>query len=252
MKISGDSIKPGDVYEYRCGNDQGYGYMIPVKTSAGWDFIDTYQLDIPSRKAGETGDDASIRRIIELGSGEHDGYVSRATSSFYHRNARFGRTTVPCDLRLAFNLGDYDVASRRECADYDGGDVVMFVPLYFEQHYNWDSGRALGLCFVRKGAKKSPVAEFRSLLEEASSSIVEPYAGRAAFLLGKVEEKLRELEGAGLSMQRDEDAASRLAKRVGIIEKCTEDLRAVDRERTAQLVDSGSTGEKRTGDNEND
>ena len=27
------SIRPGDVYEYSCGNDQGYGYMIPVKTS---------------------------------------------------------------------------------------------------------------------------------------------------------------------------------------------------------------------------
>lgn len=247
----GDLIKPGDVYKYRCSNNQGYGYMVPVKTSNGWDFIDTYQLGIPWRKDGETGDDASIRRIIELGHGEHDGYVSRAASSFYHRNARFGKTTVPCDLRLAFNLNDYDVVSRRECDDYDSGDVIIFVPLYFEHHYNWNFGRALGLCFVRKDAEKSPVNEFRSLLEEASSSIVEPYAGRAAFLLGKVEEKLRELEGAGLSTQRDEAAASRLAKRVGIIEKCTEDLRAVDRERTAQLGDSGSAGEERTGDDEN-
>ena len=245
-------IKPGDVYKYRCSNNQGYGYMVPVKTSSGWDFIDTYQLGIPSRKTGESGDDASIRRIIELGHGEHDGYVSRATSSFYHRNARFGKTTVPCDLRLAFNLNDYEAASRRECDDYDGGDVVMFVPLYFEQHYNWDSGMALGLCFVRKGAKKSPVAEFRSLLEEASRSIVEPYAGIAAFLLGKVEEKLHELDGAGQSTQRDKDAVSRLAKRVGIIEKCTEELRAVDSERTAQLGDSGSAGDEGTRNDEND
>lgn len=243
-------IMPGDVYKYRCGNDQGYGYMVPVKTSDGWDLIDTYHLGIPSRKPGETNDAASIRRIIELGHGEHDGYVSRATSSFYHRNALFGKTTVPCDMRLAFNLNDCEAASRRECADYDSGDVVMFVPLYFEQHYNWDSGRALGLCFVRKGAKKSLVAEFRSLLEEASSSIVEPYAGTAAFLLGKVEEKFHELEGAGQSTQRDKDAVSRLAKRIEIIDKCAEDLRAVGRERTAQLGDSGSTGEERTGDDE--
>lgn len=33
MTISGDAIRPGDVYEYRCDNDQGYGYMIPVKTT---------------------------------------------------------------------------------------------------------------------------------------------------------------------------------------------------------------------------
>ena len=33
MEISEDTIRPGDVYEYSCGNNQGYGYMVPVKTS---------------------------------------------------------------------------------------------------------------------------------------------------------------------------------------------------------------------------
>lgn len=33
MEINGDSVKPGDVYEYSCDNNQGYGYMVPVKTS---------------------------------------------------------------------------------------------------------------------------------------------------------------------------------------------------------------------------
>lgn len=240
-------IMPGDVYKYSCGNDQGYGYMVPVKTSSGWDFIDTYHLGIPWRKDGENGDDASIRQIIELGYGEHDGYVSRATSSFYYRNAHLGRTAIPYGLRLAFNLNDYEVATRRECDDYDSGDVIIFVPLYFDQHYNWNSGKALGLCFVRKGVKKSPVNEFRSLLEEASSSIVKPYAGTAAFLLGKVEEKLHELEGAGKSTQRDKDAVSRLSKRIEIIDKCAKDLREIDRERMAQLGDS-----ERTGDDEDD
>lgn len=248
--ISRDPIMPGDVYEYSCGNDQGYGYMVPVKTSNGWDFIDTYQLDIPWRKPGETKDDASIRRIIELGCGEHDGYVSRATSSFYYRNARFGKVEAPDDLLLAFNLSDYDVVSRRECDDYDGGDVIMFVPLYFEQHYDWNSGRTLGLCLVRKDAEKSLTNEFRSLLAEASSSIVNPYAETAAYLLSKVEEKLHELEGAGQSTQRDRDDVFRLAKRIEIIGKCAEDLRGIDREVMAQRRDSGSTGEERTGDDD--
>ncbi len=44
MEINGDTIRAGDVYKYRCVNDQGYGYMISVKTSKGWDFIDTYQI----------------------------------------------------------------------------------------------------------------------------------------------------------------------------------------------------------------
>ncbi len=249
---SGDSIRPGDVYKYSCGNDQGYGYMIPVKTSKGWDFIDTYQLGIPWQKDGETKDNASIRQIIELGNGEHDGYVSRATSPFYHRNARFGKVEVPCGLRLLFNLNDYDVVSRRECDDYDSGDVIIFVPLYFEHHYSWNIGRALGLCFVRKDAEKSPVNEFRSLLEEASSSIIKPYAGTAAFLLGKVEEKLHELERAGQSTKIDKDAVYRLTKRIEAIDKCSQDLREIDREYMAQLRDSGSAGEGRTEDDDSD
>lgn len=252
MATSEDSIMPGDVYEYSCGNNQGYGYMVPVKTSNGWDFIDTYQLDFPSREAGETGDEASIRQIIELGTNEHDGYVSRATSSFYHSNARFGKVEVPYDLRLAFNLNDYDVVSRRECDNYDSDDVILFVPLYFEQHYSWDYGKTFGLCFVRKDAKKSLVNEFRSLMEEASRSIIKPDARFASSLLGKVEEKLHELEGAGKSTQRDKNAVSRLAKRIEIIGKCAEDLREIDREVMAQLGNSGSTEEERTEDDEND
>lgn len=251
-EISRNLIMPGDVYEYSCGNDQGYGYMIPVKTSKGWDFIDTYQLGIPWRKDGETGDDASIRRIIELGHGEHDGYVSREASTFYHRNVRLGRTAVPYDLRLTFNLNDYNVASSRECEDYDGNDVVYYVPLYREQHYSWNLGRTLGLCFVRKDAKKSPVAEFRALLGEAYRSISEPYAQGAASLLSRVEKNLRELEHLGLSTQEDEDTVSRLAKRIEIISKCVEDLREIDGKRMVQRRDSDSTVEERTVDNESD
>ena len=243
---SKDPIRPGDVYEYLCGNDQGYGYMVPVKTSKGWDFIDTYQLGIPYRKDGETGDDASIRRIIELGHGEHDGYVSQATSLFYYHNVHLRKVGVPDGLRLALNLSDYGVASSRECVDYDDGDVVMFVPLYFEQHYSWHSGRALGLCFVRKGAEKNPVTVFRNLLAEASGSIIKPSASAAAHLLGKVEKELCVLEDFGLSTQEDEDAVFRLAKRIEIISKCVEDLREIDRERMTQRRDSDSTVEERT------
>lgn len=239
-EANGDLIRPGDVYEYSCCNDQGYGYMIPVKTSGGWDFIDTYQLGIPWSKDGETSDDASIRRIIELGHGEHDGYVSNQTSMFYHCNAYFGKAAVPRGLRLAFNLNDYNPTSCRECEDYDDSDVAYYVPLYREQHYSWDSGRALGLCFVRKGAEKDRVNEFRSLLGEASGSIVLPYASMAASLLSRIEEKLRELEDLGLSTQRDKDDVSYLAKRIEIIGRCTKELEKVNRERIALLCDLGS------------
>lgn len=223
-----DLIRPGDVYSYRCGNDQGYGCMVPVRTSMGWDFVDTYHLGTPWRKGGETGDEASVRQIIELGHGEHDGCVSRAVSNFYHKNAIFHCEDVPSRLTLLFNVSDYDIISRREARDFDDDDVVTFVPMYGEQHFDWGSGRTLGLCFVRKGAKKSPVAEFRALLREASGSIVEPYASDAATFLDRAEKKLRELEDLGLSAQEAEDAVSRLAKRIRVINKCREELREID------------------------
>ena len=247
---SGNPIRSGDVYEYTCGNDQGYGYMVPVKTSKGWDFIDTYQLGAPWRNDGETGDDASIRRIIELGHGEHDGYVNRATSSFYYCNAHFGETKVPYGLRLLLNLNDYNVASHRECDDYNACDTASYIPLYREQHYSWSYGKAFGLCFVRKDAEKNPVAVFRSLLVEASTSIIKPSVSVAAHLLGEIEKKLCVLEDFGLSTQEDEDAVFRLAKRIEIINKCVEDLKEIDRERMAQRRDSNSTVEERTVDDD--
>lgn len=54
METDKHIIAPDDVYEYKCDNNQGYGYMIPVKTSVGWDFIDTYHLDRPWAENGET------------------------------------------------------------------------------------------------------------------------------------------------------------------------------------------------------
>ena len=46
-EINENTIKAGDIYQYRCDNDQGSGYLISVKTSKGWDLFDTYKLAIP-------------------------------------------------------------------------------------------------------------------------------------------------------------------------------------------------------------
>lgn len=239
-----NDIKPGNVYKYRCDNNQSYGYMVPVRTSNGWDFIDTYFLDMPSRKSGETNDEASIRRIIELGSSEHDRYVSRLASSFYYNNIRLSENEVPCDLRLVFNLNDYNVVSRRDCDDYDSHDVIRYVPLYFEQHYDWDSGRSLGLCFVRKNAEKSLINEFRSLWQDVSRSIVEPYAEGSDLLLDKAKKKLLELEDKGLATPKDKAITERIEKRIEIIVRCREALRNVDKEYLAKIntLDSSHRG----------
>lgn len=240
METNKHTIAPGDVYKYRCDNDQGYGYMVPVRTSDGWDFVDTYHLDIPTMKTDETSDEASIRRIIELGFGEHDGYVRYCSRNFYYCNAYFHNKAVPLSLTLMFNVNDYDITSRRNAIDFDDDDVVMDVPMYKEQHFDWDSGKTLGLCFVRKGAEKSQRNEFINLLNEANNSIVKPYAEKASSLLGEVEKKLHELENAGLSTPQDELKFDFLVRQTEIINKCAEDLREAFGDHLTQIRNSVS------------
>ena len=221
-----DSIRPGDIYAYRRENDQGYGIMVPVKTSDGWDFIDTYHLSTPSCKPGETLDEASVREITELGSGEYDGYVGRVVSNFYHKNAIFNCKTVPSRLTLMFNVNDYDIISRREARDFDDDDVAIFVPMYREQHFDWDSGRTLGLCFVRKGAARSLAREFYFLCVDAWQELTMPGVGMAEEFLEKAQDKLRELEASGLAAQSDKARVLEIKMCIKAIEECRDEIDA--------------------------
>lgn len=249
METNKHTITPGDVYEYKCDNNQGYGYMIPVKTSVGWGFIDTYHLDTPWTNSGEISVDASIRRVNELGRGEHDGFVRERAFNFYNKNVQYDVQEMPSDLWFMFNLNDYEPLPHRECSDYDADDTIMFVPLYREQNFDWDSCITLGLCFVRKGAKKSQTNEFRNLLNEANNSIIKPYAEKASFLLGQVEKKLHELENAGLSTLQDELEFDFLVRQTEIINKCAEDLREASGDHLTQLRNSVSIDKEKKENN---
>lgn len=224
--MSDKGIRPGDVYAYRCDNDQSYGIMVPVKTSRGWDFIDTYHLGSPTMKPGETLDEASVREITELGSGEYDGYVSRVVSNFYHENAIFHCEEVPSRLTLLFNVSDYDIISRREVRDFDDDDVALCIPMYREQHFDWGSGRTLGLCFVRKGAVRSLAREFNSMCVDAWQQLTMPSVGMATEFLEKAQDKLRELEASGLAGQGDKSRVIEIKMCIKAIEECRDEIDA--------------------------
>lgn len=226
---SDDSIRPGDVYAYSCDNDHGYGIMVPVKTSDGWDFIDTYHLHSTSMKPGETLDEASVRNIIELGSGEYDGYVSRVVGDFYHKNAIFHCKTVPSRLTLMFNVSDYDIISRREARDFDDDDVAISIPMYREQHFDWYSGRTLGLCFVRKGAARSLAREFYFLCDDAWQELTMPGVGMAEEFLEKAQAKLKKLEESGIASQGDKARVIEIKKCIKAIEKCRDEIDTIRR-----------------------
>lgn len=222
--MSENGIRPGDVYAYRCDNDQGYGTMVPVKTSRGWDFIDTYHLGPPTTKPGETLDEASVRNIVELGSGECDGYVSRVVSNFYHKNAIFHCEEVPFRLTLMFNVSDYDVISRQEARDFDDDDVEISIPMYREQHFDWCSGRTFGLCFVRKGAVRSLAREFNSMCVDAWQELTMPGVGNAAEFLERAHSKLKELEASGIASQGDKARVVEIKMCIRAIEKCRNEI----------------------------
>lgn len=226
---SDNGIRPGDVYAYRCDNDQGYGIMVPVKTSDGWDFIDTYHLSTPPMKPGETLDEASVREITELGSGEYDGYVGRVVSNFYNKNAILHCKTVPSRLTLMFNVSDYDIISRREARDFGDEDVEIFVPMYREQHFDWGSGRTLGLCFVRKGAERSIAREFDFLCVDAWQQLTMPGVGMAEEFLEKAQDKLKELEESGIATQVDKSRVLEIKRCIKAIEKCRDEIDTIRR-----------------------
>ena len=130
--------------------------------------------------------------IIEpdyCGDGDVWGFVAYAIrDTVIERGTRIAQF-MPAPFIPDWNEIIFEEVESMGCADRGGYGSTGERSAEGQQNYNWNSGKALGLCFVRKDAEKSLINEFRSLLAEASSSIVEPYAGTAAFLLGKVSQQ---------------------------------------------------------------
>lgn len=123
-----------------------------------------------------------------------------------------------------FNVSDYDIISRREARDFDDDDVAIFIPMYREQHFDWDSGRTLGLCFVRKGAERSLAREFYFLCVDAWQELIMPGAGMAEEFLAKAQAKLKELEESGVASQGDKARVLEIKMCIGAIEKCRDEI----------------------------
>lgn len=183
------TLRPGDIFAHNWGNDQSYGVCVPVRTSRGWDLIDTYQIDHVCMRGGETADEASIRRVIELAETEHDHYVCRRTYEFYHHNGLTDITGPRSDFTLICNLTEMRIITDREAEDYDPKDVVCRVPLYNEQHFSWSLGRTMGLTLVRRDAEPSDHRTLRALISDAHEPKT-PYVMRSLNLL---EDEIRPL-----------------------------------------------------------
>lgn len=233
------TVRPGDIYQHHFGNDQSYGYSIPVKTSRGWDLIDTYQLSSPSWQNGEGSDKASVRRIIELASTEHDFYAPRCASNFYHQNIT---RNVTCPLEsyvLVCNLNDFNISSDREAADYDPDDVLKHIPLYFEQHYSWNLGHTLGLTFVKKDAQPKSEQKLKAFINDINDTCdMMPSARNAQYILEHdVRPLIQSMTESGQLSDRDRLRYELTCKRVEAIDACNKAISQARSEYYSQLVE---------------
>ena len=114
--------------------------------------------------------------------------------------------------------------------------------MYREQHFDWDSGSARGLCFVRKGAKESVRNEFDNLCDDAMQSFVSPITGTAAKFIDEATEKLRELEGRGLATPRDRAYLTHIGKYERIFSKFRDDIAKENDEYRLEVMSIGDKG----------
>lgn len=240
------TVRAGDVYEYTAHNHQAYGYMIPVKTSKGWDLVDTYHLDSPGMRGDERGCDAAIRRIVELGESDHDGYVTRATSNFYHRNHRVNPGS-DSSLELVCNLTEFRPTYRdRDCHDYADIDVIMHVPLYREQNFSWSLGRTMGTNLIRKGAEPDPTKIYDALIADAFDSMQAPSICGARNRLESACKQLDKLKERGLATERmiaDCDFAAAYLAELERCDRAVQNIRASHQERMRRIREQEESDE---------
>ena len=162
--------------------DQRYTYWVPVRVEKDgkteYYMVNTYQLSAfgPRR----SGDLEAIRE--KLMSFEQDGSGALyGTSNYYY----VGRTLLTDEsiklFRLVADLKDYRVVGDREASEYDEGDVIEHVKLFFEHAWPY------GLTIVRKDASPSAEKQIRALIHDVTSRSSAPHlAYNADECLGKI------------------------------------------------------------------
>lgn len=168
-----------DAYESPMGdgNSQWYGLAVPIPDSDGSVWMqDTYQLDRPFTKEGETATEVAIRNITETFVPGYGGWVvHHAMGNYYYDSRRKIATQSDLDkFELVADLRDYELLPEdREGSEYLGEDVLYHVKLFNEHGFDWDLG-SVGVTLVRKGARPDEAKVVRTALNNAHQSMQHP------------------------------------------------------------------------------
>lgn len=150
--------------------DQRYLHWVPVRIEKDgkteFYMVNTYQLSSFGPRRG--GNLEAIRE--KLMSFEQDGSGALyGTSNYYY----VGRTLLTDEsiklFHLVADLKDYRIVGEREASEYDEGDVIENVKLFFEHAWPY------GLTIVRKDASPSAEKQIRALIHDVTSKSSAPH-----------------------------------------------------------------------------
>lgn len=187
-----DLVIFGGLYKVKSGtwnsngglNDQCYYLAVPIMDDNGdvW-MQDTYQLSFPSMKNGQTQTEAAIERLFEFGEGYKGWAVKNARYNYYYKNQmKITNSSQLENFELIADLHDYrPFKCGEDYRDYNDGDVLHGVKLYFEHGYSWNYG-AVGVKLVRKDAKKNPVRVLEKAMQDVGANLHYPRGASSYYI----------------------------------------------------------------------
>lgn len=170
MKMIFGAVYKRKVWDTR--NDQHYYVYIPVayKNKDGvirYRMVDTYEAEKHYGTAKAMED--RIKYLEQANCGESSWGIYCGPSNYYYQNYY----DLPSDeldekdWEMLGDLHDYKLVDDREVYDYLKEDKLMYIPLWREDNYRWNSG-GVGCHYVKKEAKKDGYSVYRNALNNYS------------------------------------------------------------------------------------
>lgn len=174
MKIIFGGIYKRKHESHAYGDDQWYGYYIPVAIKHGdktlYKMVDTYTVKRTNISLRGTDMESRLWLLEQANCGETSYGIFYGHNDFYYQNfVELGSDNLDeNEWELVADLHDYELVSDNESSHYLKQDLLECVPLWFEDSYRAGSGFSyvVGRTYVKKGAKKNGWLVYRHALYE--------------------------------------------------------------------------------------
>jgi len=172
-------------------NDQHYYYYIPVARhkvgeTIKYKMVDTYMVNNPCW--GKVDYEKKLWYLEQANCGETSYQIFGGHFNYYYQNyyAIQSLELDDNDWEMVADLHEYRMISDDEAREYLPEDLTMYLPLWNEDCYRWNSG-AVGSCFVKKDAKKDGWRVYSKSLNDNGFSF------KSYFYLNKLEQTCKDV-----------------------------------------------------------